>query len=778
MSHDSDSSKILIRRSSTRGRPVVEGGANAGESLLQVGELALSFLPDPNDDGFGNGGDRLYVGTGDILYRAETNGNGDSVSHFYSSEIHTIGGKYFTDMLNHQRGEVHAASALLVDDNKKLNELLVDYLYFNKDSVSTEATNDLTLRGGTGNVIINSNLQVTQNVQIDGTLTVDGIATLKAGTSGTIIVGDSATDNVQFGADINSNLLPNITNTYNLGDSDQRWKTLWAEEVYASGINVQAPAEMNSYYIYVGNDANKLSALKDPQAGSGGYTYDQSFATLPEAAEFLMKYDFKSVGYNSNRDKVIRTRIILALEDGAFHGDSSDYTVTFDHLSDNHLLLVNQRTLDPAGGSGAAYALIRSGIYFNDLSHIQVGGGLHFSNTVQLNASNVYNWNGQVNDGQTGAWLKWSDLWVDKNSEFYTNGFVGSIRVRTGARAYLNRGVDGGLHPSQNGQVYVSDNGHLGINQNVVAPQIFVGDHSSLRVNGSVTLGSSTYTSSSALVRIQENASVFIREPSTITTSLSRTSTHDTILLYTGSELTHKSFDLSSSVGKISYYQGGQTNKVSLDNAQVERLFTNTKTRHAKTLASDRQILGHSYLEGPLTTYDSARIGDELRIRQNPKISGDLAVLHFGGDIPNQSVAQIDVYDGDSLLIPSVMRFRTNDVVSGNNLIRMTIDSDVSITHSLLVGESLTVGGDLIVNGTTTTINSTELTIDDKRIIIAQGTPDSATANNAGIAVGDSASPIAYMNYNYNSGDARWEFKPKLFAEELEFQVIDCGTYA
>lgn len=697
-SHDSAHAEILIRRSAQTGSPVQQG---TGLSLLRVGEMAYSFLSDPNDDGFGNGGDRLYIGTGIENWEKITNGNGDSANRFYSSAIATIGGKYFTEMLNHQRGEVNAASALLVDDNKKLNELLVDFLYFDKDSVSTEATNDLVLRGGTGLTKVTGNLQVTQNVQIDGTLTVDGIATLKAGASGTITMGDENTDNVVFGADINSNLLPNITNTYDLGDSDQRWKTIWAEEIIASGINVQAPAEMNSYYIYVGNDANKLSALKDPQAGSGGYTYDQSFATLPEAAEFLMKYDFKSVGYNSNRDKVIRTRIILALEDDAFHGDSSDYTVTFDHLSDNHLLLVNQRTLDPAGGSGAAYALIRSGIYFNDISHMQVGGGLHFSNTVQLNASNVYNWNGQVNDGQTGAWLKWSDLWVDKNSEFYTNGYVGSIRVRTGSRAYLNKGVDGSLHPTQNGQVYVSDNGHLGINQNVVAPQIFVGDHSSLRVNGSVTLGSSTYTSSSALVRIQENASVFIREPSTITTSLSRTSTHDTILLYTGSELTHKSFDLSSSVGKISYYQGGQTNKVSLDNAQVQRLFTNTKTRHAKTLASDRQILGHSYLEGPLTTYDSVRIG-----------------------------------------------------------------------------ENLTVGGDLIVNGTTTTINSNTLTVDDKRIVIADGAPDGIIANNAGIAVGDSASPIAYMNYNYNNGDPRWEFEPKIYAQNIEFESIDCGTYA
>ena len=225
MSHDSDSSKILIRRSKNRGLPVVEDGIYAGQSILQVSELAVSFLVDPNDDGFGNGGDRLYVGAGDILYRAETDIFGDSVSHLYSSEIHTIGGKYFTDMMNHQRGELTAASAILVDDSAKIDRLKVDNLRLDLDSVST-ATGSLTLRADDNQVIINSNLQVTQNVQIDGTLTVDGIAMLRAGSSGSITMGDSNTDNVVFAADVNSGFIPNFTDTYDLGTALQRWRTL------------------------------------------------------------------------------------------------------------------------------------------------------------------------------------------------------------------------------------------------------------------------------------------------------------------------------------------------------------------------------------------------------------------------------------------------------------------------------------------------------------------------------------------------------------------------
>ena len=88
MSHDSSYAQILIRRSSTRGLPVED---LTGKSLIRRGEIAYSTLADPNDDGFGNGGDRLYIGVGPDLYEARTNDFGDSVSHFYSTDINTIG---------------------------------------------------------------------------------------------------------------------------------------------------------------------------------------------------------------------------------------------------------------------------------------------------------------------------------------------------------------------------------------------------------------------------------------------------------------------------------------------------------------------------------------------------------------------------------------------------------------------------------------------------------------------------------------------------------------
>lgn len=102
-----------------------------------------------------------------------------------------------------------------------------------------ETSDDDTLRfytAGTQRATIDATGNTTfgGNVQIDGTLTVDGIATLKAGASGTIAVGDNANDNVVFNADINSNFVPDTNGTYSLGSLAQNWNTAFLRTLDSS----------------------------------------------------------------------------------------------------------------------------------------------------------------------------------------------------------------------------------------------------------------------------------------------------------------------------------------------------------------------------------------------------------------------------------------------------------------------------------------------------------------------------------------------------------------
>jgi len=142
---------LRIKRSETAGNP----------SVLAAGELAYSAFN-------GSGGDRLYIGMG-----AET--LGDAANHF------VIGGKYFTDMMDHTVGTLTASSALLVDSNKKIDDFYVDDIQLNGSTISTTAVDtDLTISpNGTGKV------HITKNVEVDGDLKVDG---------GDITLTDAATN--------------------------------------------------------------------------------------------------------------------------------------------------------------------------------------------------------------------------------------------------------------------------------------------------------------------------------------------------------------------------------------------------------------------------------------------------------------------------------------------------------------------------------------------------------------------------------------------------------
>ena len=150
---------IRIKRSPTAGNP----------TTLGAGELAYSALAGTQS----NGGDRLYIGFG-------TETSGDAANHF------VIGGKYFTDMLDHVAGTLTASSALIADASSKLDNLKVDNLDLNGNTISTTDSNgNLVLApNGTGKVSLTSSnassstttgaLVVTGGVGIGGALYIGG----------------------------------------------------------------------------------------------------------------------------------------------------------------------------------------------------------------------------------------------------------------------------------------------------------------------------------------------------------------------------------------------------------------------------------------------------------------------------------------------------------------------------------------------------------------------------------------------------------------------------
>ena len=82
--------------------------------------------------------------------------------------------------------------------------------------------------------------RIAGNFNVGGNLTVDGNATITGTTTlngGTLTLGDAASDNVVFGANVDSAIIPDDDNTYDLGSSSQQWRDIYINgSAYIDGL--------------------------------------------------------------------------------------------------------------------------------------------------------------------------------------------------------------------------------------------------------------------------------------------------------------------------------------------------------------------------------------------------------------------------------------------------------------------------------------------------------------------------------------------------------------
>ena len=123
---------IQIKRTTTANLP----------STLEQGEFAYLYDTSTTDTDAGGNGGRLYIG--------------DPTSN--SNTPLKVGGKYYTDMMDHTLGALGASRALLTDSNSKLDNLKVDNLDLNGNAItSTDTNGDISITpNGTGKSIISN----------------------------------------------------------------------------------------------------------------------------------------------------------------------------------------------------------------------------------------------------------------------------------------------------------------------------------------------------------------------------------------------------------------------------------------------------------------------------------------------------------------------------------------------------------------------------------------------------------------------------------------------
>lgn len=102
-------------------------------------------------------------------------------------------------------------------------------------------------------------------------------------------------------------------------------------------------------------------------------------------------------------------------------------------------------------------------------------------------------------------------------------------------------------------------------------------------------------------------------------------------------------------------------------------------------------------------------------------------------------------------------------MLSGANTETATLSTAATFTiDPVAIGDNtgtVIIKGDLQIDGTTTTINSTTLSVDDKNIVIAQGAASSSAADGAGITISNIGETLLY---NYNGGNTHWSLSNNL----------------
>ena len=140
----------------------------------------------------------------------------------------------------------------------------IPYLAVNATNVvgGAVSTSDLQVNGPanfTGISTFSNDVILNQDLEVVGQSRFIGTATFYGGTIG---IGNSNTDNVEFSADVNSNFIPNIDNTFELGSPSQRWKQLHVTNISLTGITTLQAGVGKTYGIaYFGPNAEVVSTL-------------------------------------------------------------------------------------------------------------------------------------------------------------------------------------------------------------------------------------------------------------------------------------------------------------------------------------------------------------------------------------------------------------------------------------------------------------------------------------------------------------------------------------
>ena len=654
------------------------------------------------------------------------------------------------------------------------------------------ATN--TIKGGLG---VHSNVDIGGNLQVDGTLTVDGVVNFKAGSNGSVTLGDANTDNVVFSADINSNIIPNTDNTYDLGSSAQQWRDIHIhgtgniDTVSADDITVSNTLDVNTSATIATAKIEDLTSGRVVLAGTGGelednanLTYNGTLLTVTGNAKVTgtLDVDTNATIASAKIEDLTPGRLTFASTGGELVDDPDlTYNTTTDTFATSKIDIGTQADLASAKVEDLTndrVVIVGTGGELEDHSGLTFDGtSLHVGSTVIAHATG---------DTQIGR-----DLDVARDLEVVGDLQVGGNVTSTGWALKI-AAETGTADNITLGDTITFEAGE-GINTTVSNNKINItGELATTTNKGVASFATADFNVTSGAVSIASIGNTQI-DNSYITIAASAGTANavnlgETFTLTAGEGIdTTVSGNAITVAGELATTSNKGVASFSSDNFAVNAgvvtiknngviLGTETVGNYMSGISgtTDQITVVHSAGEGSSGTIS---LPDDVIISRNLTVINDLTVA---GDFVLQGatvisahkfkmgeptagtptidgVISIDRGSSDSAQLvwsESLDRWQAGTT---NDMQLIALENDSANFTQLSVDNNLIVSGNLEIRGTTTTVNTTDVNIADNLIVL--------NSNHTGAPLGTLRSGLEIergsatnAKLQFNESTDQWEF--------------------
>jgi len=564
------------------------------------------------------------------------------------------------------------------------------------------------------------NVYMYSNLEVTGTTAFNG---------GTLTLGDNASDNVVFGADVNSHIIPNTDDTYDLGSSTQEWRNLYVDgtaNIDTGVVGTMSVGDLTDNRVVIAGTSGELE-------DSASLTFDGTTLATTNAT-FSGNVDLG----NATSDTITATArfdsdLVPSTDNARDLGASGlewkdlylDGTANIDALSADSAILATAAVSDLTTGrvtyAGYGGQLQDSGNLTFDGSTLTVTGALAVSGQVD--------WNGDINLGNAtsdtvtlvgrfdsdldpsadntydlgGSGLEWKDIYID-----------GTAYLDTAQINQLNAHGNGFVSAGSSIIPDTDDTYDLGSSDKMWR-DVWIGP-GSLYVNGQKVIEES---SSNIVVSADANQNVVLQTHGSGDLELDPTGTgviqvKGTLQLEDGKSITNSAGNDITLGNNLRVDQiTTQSNNTNLNLSG--RGSGNVTVNDSLAITGDLSVTGGSISIGTngitATTINATGVATATQfvgavVGSTISASGN---VDFNGDLDVDGTTNLDVVD-----IDGAVDMASNLVIAGNidangdldvdgttNLDVVDIDGAVDMATTLALGGNADFNGDLDVDGTT-----------------------------------------------------------------------------